>query len=140
MSIDAKTLYQQQVLEHAKTPRNEGDLEPHTHAAKGVNPLCGDRVSVSVMVEDGRISDIRFRSRSCAITKASASMMTTIVRGKTVDDARALAKRLATVVSTGDATPEPDDPLSPFAGIRHFPTRTRCATLPWDTLDDALDD
>ena len=138
MTVDAKTLYQQQVLEHAKNPQNEGQLEPHTHQAKSVNPLCGDRVTVYVNVVCERIQDIRFKVQGCAICTASASMMTMIVEGRALDDVRDLSNRLKTVVS-GDKTSD-DDPLHAFAGIQHFPTRTRCATLPWESLDDALSD
>ena len=143
MTVDAKTLYQQQVLEHAKNPKNEGKLNPHTHQARGVNPLCGDRVTVYVNMQDDRIVDVRFRAQGCAIAKASASMMTSIVRGLSVEEAKALSERLKGAVQPGDPPAvdvSADDPLEPFMGIRHFPTRTRCATLPWETLDEALDD
>ena len=139
MSVDAKTLYQQQVLEHAKNPRNEGKLDPHTHQARSVNPLCGDRVTVFVNVDGDRISEVRFRAQGCAIAKASASMMTEIVAGRTIDEARALSRQMRTSVDPKSEPLETTHPLHPFMGIRQFPTRTRCATLPWESLDDALD-
>ena len=139
MSVDAKTLYQQQVLQHAKAPHNEGKLDPHSHQARGVNPLCGDRVTVYVNVEAGTITDIRFKAQSCAITKASASMMTELVKGQPLEVVQAISARAKEIVRPDAESPPAGDALEAFTGIRHFPTRTRCATLPWETLDEAID-
>ena len=139
MSIDAKTLYQQTVIDHAKNPKNEGRLDPHTHHARGVNPLCGDRVTVDVNMDGDRLSAIAFKAQGCAIAKASASMMTEIVMGRTRDEIRALTDRLKAAVNADGQPVDDSDVLAPLTAIRHFPTRTRCATLPWETLEDALD-
>lgn len=139
MTADAKALYQQRVMAHYKAPHNEGTLDPRTHEAKGDNPLCGDRVTVHLDLRDGRIEAIAFQVRGCAIAKASASMMTTVVKGRSADEARRLSARLRESLLP-DSPPLPDDdPLAAFAGVRLFPTRTRCATLAWETLENALD-
>ncbi len=134
---DARKLYREKVLAHEKAPANEGRLEAPTHSARGSNPLCGDRVDVDLAVDGDRIARVAFESRGCAIAKASASMMTTIVAGKTADEARALAARLAHLLERGNA--EDDALLGDLLGVRLFPSRTRCATLAWTTLVDALE-
>ncbi len=139
MSVDAKTLYQQQVLAHAKNRRHAGILEPATHRASCINPLCGDRVTIYLNVEHDRVREVRCKVQGCAISKASASMMAELIEGQSLAEARSLSARLkASVAPDGAALPD-EDPLQPLSGIRHFPTRTRCGTLPWEALDDALD-
>ncbi|MEQ8279173.1 MAG: SUF system NifU family Fe-S cluster assembly protein [Deltaproteobacteria bacterium] len=133
---DARALYRAWVLEHEKAPRNEGRLEDPTHSARGSNPLCGDRVDVDLKVEGDSIVRVAFESRGCAIAKASASKMTTLVDGRSPHEARALAERLTTLLARGNT--EDDEALADLLGVRAFPSRTRCATLAWTTLVDAL--
>lgn len=143
MSMPASELYQQVILDHNRTPRNWGALEQHTHHAEGHNPLCGDRYVVAVrLAADGTIADLRFRGSGCAISKASASMMTDAVKGRP----RAVAERLVEQfrgLVTGALDPARDPhqlgKLKVFSGVRQFPARVKCALLPWHTLRSALD-
>ena len=143
MSMPASELYQQVILDHNRTPRNWGDLEPHTHHAEGHNPLCGDRYVVAIrLAADGTIADIRFQGSGCAISKASASMMTDAVKGRPRAAAERLLKEFRGLV-TGNLEPARDPhqlgKLKVFSSIRQFPARVKCATLPWHTLQSALD-
>ncbi len=139
----ARELYQQVILDHNRTPRNWGALDPHTHHAEGHNPLCGDRYEVAlVLAPDGSVADIRFQGSGCAISKASASMMTEAVKGMP----RAAVERLVEQfrsLAAGELDPARDrhdlGKLRVFSGIWEFPARVKCATLPWHTLHSALD-
>jgi nitrogen fixation NifU-like protein len=139
---ELRELYQQVILDHNKTPRNFRKLAHPTGAAEGYNPLCGDRVAVELTVEDGVIRDVAFQGTGCAISRAAASIMTTEVRGKTPDEALRAFERFRAMV-TGHAAAGPGeaaltDRLAVFAGVREFPARVKCATLPWHTLSAAL--
>ena len=143
MITPTSELYQQVILDHNRTPRNWGDLEPHTHHAEGHNPLCGDRYVVALRLSaDGTIAEIRFQGSGCAISKASASMMTDAVKGSPRAVAEQLSEQFRGLV-TGDLDPARDPhqlgKLKVFSGIRQFPARVKCATLPWHTLQSALD-
>jgi nitrogen fixation NifU-like protein len=143
VSTPASELYQQVILDHNRTPRNWGALEQHTHHAEGHNPLCGDRYVVAVkLAADGTIADIRFQGSGCAISKASASMMTDAVKGRPRAAAEQLLEQFRGLV-TGDLDPARHShqlgKLKVFSGIRQFPARVKCATLPWHTLQSALD-
>ena len=143
MSTPTNELYQQVILDHNRTPRNWGDLEPHTHHAEGHNPLCGDRFVVAIrLAADGTIADIRFQGSGCAISKASASMMTDAVKGSPRGVAERLSEQFRGLV-TGDLDPARDPhqlgKLKVFSGIRQFPARVKCATLAWHTMQSALD-
>jgi nitrogen fixation NifU-like protein len=143
VSTPASELYQQVILDHNRTPRNWGALEQHTHHAEGHNPLCGDRYVVAVkLAADGTIADIRFQGSGCAISKASASMMTDAVKGRPRAAAEQLLEQFRGLV-TGDLDPARHShqlgKLKVFSGIRQFPARVKCATLPWHTLRSALD-
>jgi nitrogen fixation NifU-like protein len=143
VSTPASELYQQVILDHNRTPRNWGALEQHTHHAEGHNPLCGDRYVVAVkLAADGTIADIRFQGSGCAISKASASMMTDAVKGRPRAAAEQLLEQFRGLV-TGDLDPARHShqlgKLKVFTGIRQFPARVKCATLPWHTLQSALD-
>ena len=143
MSTPASELYQQVILDHNRTPRNWGALDRPTHHAEGHNPLCGDRFEVALeLTADGTIADIRFRGSGCAISKASASMMTAAVKGLRQAAAERLLEQFRGLV-TGDLDPARDPhqlgKLKVFSGIRQFPARVKCATLPWHTLQSALD-
>lgn len=138
--MNSKSLYQEVILDHNRKPRNYGTLDKASHHAAGHNPLCGDHLDIELSVEGERIDSIAFRGESCAICKASASMMTTVVKGKTRTDAETLIKEFRDM-ATG--TLNLDDPhhlgrLTVFAGVRDLPTRVKCAILPWHTLHAAL--
>jgi nitrogen fixation NifU-like protein len=132
-------LYQEIILDHYRHPRGQGTLdEPKIHH-EGVNPLCGDEVILELRVEDGRISDIRFSGRGCAISQASASMMVESVKGKTLEEARALIQKVYAMLR-GELTEELEElgELSALAGVSQVPVRVKCASLAWHTLEDAL--
>lgn len=137
---DLSDLYQEVILDHNKRPRNFREIESPSHQAEGFNPLCGDRLNLYVQVDGDIITDLAFLGSGCAISKASASLMTDELKGRTVAEARALFERFHQVVTT-----PPDQPveelgkLSVLAGVREFPVRVKCASLAWHTLKAALD-
>jgi nitrogen fixation NifU-like protein len=136
---DLSDLYQEVILDHNKRPRNFRVIEGPTHHAEGYNPLCGDRLKLYVNVEGDRIVDVAFEGSGCAISKASASLMTDALKGKTVADARAMFERFHRMVTTPpDQTVEDLGKLSVLAGVREFPVRVKCASLAWHTLKAAL--
>lgn len=139
MSIDLRDLYQEIILEHSRKPKNSGVLEDATGEAQGNNPLCGDKVTVYIKLDGDRVADARFDARGCAISVASASMMTEILKGMTIDDAVAAFDRFQAQLTSKEA-PElaEDDKLAALMGVRDFPTRIKCATLPWHTFRAAL--
>ncbi len=137
-----RELYQEVILDHSKKPRNFREIENARHQAKGHNPLCGDKVTVFITVEDGKIQDLGFQGAGCAISTASASLMTESLKGKTLEDAEALFGQFHGLV-TGKLEPgggtEGLGKLTVFAGVQEFPIRVKCATLAWHTLRAALD-
>ena len=138
---DLSDLYQEVILDHNRRPRNFHRLDGASHHAEGYNPLCGDRVTVFVQVEDNRIADVAFEGSGCAISKASASLMTDRVKGCTVGEARELFDRFHRMVTTpSDRAVEDLGKLSVLAGVREFPVRVKCASLAWHTLKAALDE
>jgi len=139
--MDSKQLYQEVILDHNKKPRNWGKLEDATHRSEGVNPLCGDHIWVAVKVDGDRIEKIAFEGESCAICKASASMMTGAVKGKTTADAEMLVEHFrAMAVGAEDLETSGRylGRLTVFAGVRDLPSRVKCAILPWHTLHAAF--
>lgn len=139
MSVDLRDLYQEIILEHSRKPKNSGVLEDPTGKAQGNNPLCGDRVTVYVKMDGDRIADARFDARGCAISVASASMMTEILKGMTVSEAEAAFERFQENLTSKEAPSlADDDELAALMGVRDFPTRIKCATLPWHTFRAAL--
>ncbi len=138
---DSKALYQEVILDHNRKPRNYGQLANASHRAEGHNPLCGDRISVGLDLDGERIGGIVFQGESCAICKASASMMTTNVKGKSRADAETLIREFRDM-ATGKLDPQSETHhlgrLTVFAGICDLPTRVKCAILPWHTLHAAL--
>jgi nitrogen fixation NifU-like protein len=141
---ELRDLYQEVVLDHAKRPRNFGALEGPSHRAAGHNPLCGDKVTVTLTVADGKVADARFEGAGCAISMASASLMTEAIRGKSEAAVRAMFEEFhAGLTATDEGTAMSAladlDKLAVFAGVREFPVRVKCATLPWHTLVAALD-
>lgn len=137
-------LYQQLILDHNKSPRNRRRLEPPATSAQGHNPLCGDRITLFVLLEGDVIRDIAFQGSGCAISTAAASLMTQCLKGRSVDDARILFEKYHRLVTGADDEPDDDEPalgkLKALAGVRQFPARVKCATLAWHTLKAALDD
>ena len=139
---DLRELYQQVILDHNKRPRNFGKLEDATCHADGYNPLCGDKVTVYLKLDGDIVQDVHFEGSGCAISTASASMMTQSIKGKTLAEAETLFKEFHDLVTTepDPAAPERDlGKLAVFAGVREFPTRVKCATLVWHTLHAALE-
>ena len=134
-------LYQQVILDHNKKPRNFRKLDTANHSAEGYNPLCGDQLTVYLSIEDEVVKDVGFEGSGCAISKASASMMTQAVKGKSKEQAETLFKEFHSMV-TGELDEESEDNslgnLKIFAGVREFPVRVKCATLPWHTMHAAL--
>lgn len=137
---DPRELYQAVILEHNKKPRNFGKLDPCTHHADGHNPLCGDRLELTLNVEDGRIADIKFEGSGCAIDVASASLMTGAVKGRTVAEAEQMASEFRALVrgELDAVAPHHLGKLTLFEGVRNLPVRVKCAVLPWATLSSAL--
>ncbi len=136
---ELRDLYQEVILEHSKRPRNYRALESANRKAEGYNPLCGDHFTVYVDVADGRIRDISFEGSGCAISKASASMMTQAVKGKCTDEAEALFEKFHHVVTGKNGTHASElGKLAAFAGVSEFPVRVKCATLAWHALHAAL--
>ena len=138
--MDLNDLYQEVILDHNKRPRNFHTIEGASHRADGHNPLCGDRLSLYLQVADGTIADVGFTGAGCAISKASASLMTDAIKGQSVASALDLFERFHRMVTT-----PPDQPvegmgkLSVLAGVREFPVRVKCASLAWHTFKAALD-
>jgi nitrogen fixation NifU-like protein len=136
---DLSELYQEVILDHNKRPRNFRVLSSPTHHAEGYNPLCGDRLSLYVRVDGDTITDIAFQGAGCAISKASASLMTDALKGRTLPEARELFDRFHTVVTTPPGGAVEDlGKLSVLAGVREFPVRVKCASLAWHTMKAAL--
>ncbi len=136
---DLGQLYQEVILDHNKKPRNFGKLEQANRQAEGFNPLCGDKITLYLNVEDGLVKDIRFQGSGCAISTASASMMTTSLKGKTVAEAEALFEKFHQMVTGKQPGPDVElGKLAVFSGVSEFPVRVKCATLAWHTLHAAL--
>ncbi len=136
---DLSDLYQEVILDHNRRPRNFHAIANATHSAEGYNPLCGDRLTLYVQVDGDRIADVAFEGSGCAISKASASLMTEAVKGHTLSDARALFDRFHQMVTSVPDQPVEDlGKLCALAGVREFPVRVKCASLAWHTLKAAL--
>ena len=138
---DLSELYQEVILDHNRRPRNFGVLPDANRRARGHNPLCGDRLTLSLRVVDDRIDDVRFEGSGCAISKASASLMTDAIKGQPLADVEALFNRFHAMV-TGPVDVPVDEAvmgkLAVFGGVREFPVRVKCASLAWHTLKAAL--
>lgn len=142
MSQELSDLYQEIILDHNRRPRNFGALTEPDRKAEGYNPLCGDRVTVFLKLgEGGRIDDISFLGSGCAISTASASLMTESMKGRTVDEAQAMFGKVHDLFTRDSAAAESDDDLGKLAalsGVRNYPMRVKCATLAWHALRSAL--
>jgi len=153
-------LYREIILDHYRNPRNRGELPtPPAHAETGFNPLCGDEITLYVQVEDGKLADVKLTGQGCSISQSSASMMSTAVKGRSIDEARAVIRRFKAMMSIhesrldgegsagdadGEATNDGDaevklGDLEALQGVVKFPVRIKCATLAWNTLTQALD-
>jgi nitrogen fixation NifU-like protein len=139
---DLRDLYQEVILDHSRSPRNFGHHEPSNREAKGNNPLCGDKFTIYALVEDGIVKDVSFDGRGCAISTASASLMSELMKGKTEAEAKAMFERFHELVTADKDEPldEELDKLKVLAGVRGYPMRVKCATLAWHTLKAALDE
>lgn len=136
---ELRELYQEVILEHSKAPRNFRVLEGANHKAEGFNPLCGDHFTVYLELKDGAITNIGFQGSGCAISKASASMMTQTLKGKTAAEAEVVFSKFHDLVTGhADGNPESLGKLAVFAGVSEFPLRVKCATLAWHALRAAL--
>lgn len=144
-------LYREVILDHYRNPRNRGELPPPAPRSEGFNPLCGDKVTVTLDIAGETIADVRIQGQGCSISQASASMMTAAVKGKSVDEAHALIHRFKTMMSiheqsledAGEATDPTADArelgdLVALQGVVQYPVRIKCAVLSWNTLDEAL--
>lgn len=139
MDSEIRELYQEIILDHNKNPKNFRKIDSASHSAEGYNPLCGDKINVYLNVENDEIVDISFEGSGCAISKASASVMTTLVKNKSIAEVKELFEKFKSLV-TGKVEPDMLElgKLAVFAGVRDYPSRTKCATLSWHTVMAAL--
>lgn len=132
-------LYREIILDHYRNPRHRGSLSQTTASHEGFNPLCGDEVTIDVLVRDGRVEDVAYRGSGCSISQSSASMMTEAIRGKSVREAERLIEDFTGMMRGSDEIdPESLGDLEALSGVRKFPVRVKCATLAWHTLQEAL--
>jgi nitrogen fixation NifU-like protein len=141
---DFRELYPEVIIDHTRRPRNFGAVDPASGRAEGYNPLCGDKVTVTVALDGDRVSDVRFEGNGCSISTASASLMTESIKGKTLAEAGELFERFHSLLTSGSRDSGSRDgadlgKLAVMAGVRDFPMRIKCATLAWHTLQAALD-
>ena len=143
MDQELRELYQEVILDHNKSPRNFRNMEDPTQDAEGYNPLCGDTIHIYLKVNEGIVTDVSFQGSGCAISKASASLMTAAVKGKTKEEAEKIFKNFLDLI-TGNLGENPDTDklgkLAVFAGVQEFPVRVKCASLAWHTMKAALDE
>ena len=140
---DLRDLYQELILDHGKSPRNLRNMEEATNQANGYNPVCGDKVELYLLLEDGVVRDACFEGSGCAISTASASMLTQAILGKSIEAIRQLrleVGKMLTAEPGGSEDFQALGKLAAFSGVCEFPNRVKCATLAWHTLDAALDD
>ena len=139
--MDPRELYQELIVDHSKWPRNFGSMKESNYHADGFNPLCGDKIRLYLKVDNDIITEVKFEGSGCAISTASASMMTEILKGQTIDQAKALFELFHSMV-TGSLDPvgtsDKVGKLAVFAGVKAYPARVKCATLAWHTLSNAL--
>ena len=144
MDNSLRELYQDIILDHSRHPRHFGTLDDATHKAEGYNPLCGDRVTVTLKLDgDGRVADIKFVGKGCAISQASASLMTDLLAGKTQGEAERVMQGFLHLVKGEDAGDLPEDArehLEVMGGLSEFPMRVKCATLAWHTYKNAVEE
>ncbi len=137
---DLRELYQEVILDHNKNPKNFRKLESASHTSEGYNPLCGDRINLYLQIENDHIKDISFEGSGCAISKASSSVMTDELKGKSLAEAKELFKKFQGIITGKTETDFTGlDKLSVFAGVREFPVRVKCAALAWHTMLEAIE-
>ena len=136
---ELQELYQQVIIDHNHNPRNFHELEHPSHSAKGHNPFCGDKFDIFLTIKDDIITEVSFTGSGCAISKASSSLMTEVLLGKTVTQALQLFDLVHNMVTTGQANVEDIGKLAVLSGVHKFPVRVKCAILPWHTMKNALD-
>ena len=136
--MDLRELYQETILDHNRNPRNHREILNPTCQARGFNPLCGDKLTVYVNIDNNTIKDLSFLGCGCAISQASSSLMTETLIGKTVTEAHEIFERFHHMLTQDDAVPATMDKLSVLSGVRVFPARVKCATLAWHTVEAAL--
>ncbi len=138
---DKRALYEQVILDHNKAPRNYGPMDHPDKSAEGYNALCGDHFTVHLKLDDDRIGDVRFEGAGCAISKSSASVMTTLVKGKTESEAKEMFEKFHAMITSDHDAPLDEGALGKlmvFGGVREYPVRIKCATLAWHTMLAAL--
>jgi len=145
--MDLKQLYQDIILEHGKSPRNFGKCEKHTHQAKGYNPLCGDKVEVYLKLKDGeKVEDLTFEGSGCAISIASTSIMTELVKGKSLETAKKIIIDFLNMIkntqeiNSKDLDDDQKTKIMSLSGVKQYPMRVKCATLAWHTLTSAIEE
>ena len=136
---ELRELYQEVILDHGKNPRNFGVLEQYTCTAEGNNPMCGDQLTVYIDIKDDIVSDVSYRARGCAISIASASIMSSMIKGRTIEEVHLLFDKFHKLC-TGQEVEEDDDTekLQVLSGVSEFPTRVKCATMSWHAVDSAI--
>ena len=138
---DLTELYQDIILSHHKRPHNEGELVGHTHSSVGHNPLCGDLITVFIREKDGKVEEVAFLGQGCAISRASASIMTSLLKGVPVEEVPAKVREVTEMLTDTDEPEiklEVQGDLAALSGVRKFPARIKCATLAWHAAEDAL--
>ncbi|WED42169.1 Fe-S cluster assembly sulfur transfer protein SufU [Legionella cardiaca] len=138
MSLELRELYQEIIIDHNRNPRNHHIMENASTQAQGFNPLCGDKLTVYIKLENNQITDVSFVGSGCAISQASASLMTDALIGKTMDEAHELFHRFHTMITSDEEQAVSLDKLAVLAGVKAYPARVKCATLAWHTLEAAL--
>lgn len=136
--MDLKELYQEVILDHNRNPRNQHPMADATAEARGFNPLCGDKLTVYLKLQDDVVQDISFVGCGCAISQASASLMTEALQGKTVAESHLLFQRVHSMLTVEDSLPQTMDKLAVLSGVKAFPARVKCASLAWHTMEAAL--
>jgi len=139
MFDDLHDLYQQVILDHSKSPRNFRKMEGASRKAEGKNPLCGDQITLYLRMDGDSVQDISFQGSGCAISKASASLLTDALKGKNRHEVKDLFEKVHSLVTTGNVSGEAVGKLAVFAGVHKFPARVKCAILPWHALMAAID-
>jgi nitrogen fixation NifU-like protein len=138
--VTTEDLSREIILDHYQNPRNHGRLDDPTVANRGHNPLCGDEIELSLCIDSDRIGDIRFEGRGCSISQASASMMTDVVKGRTLEEVEASVQKFTQSMANRQAAPvELEEELDALQGVKRYPARVKCALLPWTTLRESID-
>ena len=139
--VELDELYREIILDHYRNPRNSGSLDQPSASGEGDNPLCGDEVKIDLAIRDGRIVDVRFVAKGCSISQASASMMTEAIKGRSLEEVESLFEMFKGMMYGADEVDvEALGDLEALQGVRKFPVRVKCATLAWNTLEEALEE